>query len=422
MINILTILYLKFKATIFFLQKIYKTLLSLGKNWILNKIQFYLGKHFTFLLNKYPCLYKATHYLFTTLSIINSYFYIIVLKLHDKFKNKCSIIYYIILYIYSEYIGIIKGNLSLNIGFIITLHVLHDLDNSNLIIFTLLLFNVLFKEYLVKNTWIKINYPRLHNILLNTTSLVNTCLILYFLDNILVKIIMPFMLKLWNSILKMVGGFSDKISNDAPKGNNPKGGPNQNPDRIIVKDKNKEKDKQPTNLSSNSPSNKELLDTELSQLKKAIKDYGNIDTEYYDIRNRVSDFNKYYAEHLSTKDKENCRKLLKTETNVHYPFTSVTDSWKFRKQINKDIWKSLNGVIIAYEVNSKSIQEKLGGKTSGQSIDFRNELNDVKNILSSNYKEKDNFINKQLNHSPITDRIFKKNNVQLEQFASWLVD
>ena len=79
----------------------------------------------------------------------------------------------------------------------------------------------------------------------------------------------------------------NKISNDAPKDNNPKGSPNQNPDTIIVKGKDK-KDKQPTNLSSYSSSkNKELLKTELTLKKNAIKHYSNIDSKYYSIKNSL---------------------------------------------------------------------------------------------------------------------------------------
>lgn len=115
-------------------------------------MQFYIGKQFTFLLNKYPCLYRAMDYLFTTLSIFNLYFYIIVFKLHDRFKNKCSIIYNIILYLYCEYLAIMKGDISRNIGFIISLYVLYDLNNSNILLFTLLLLNSYFKEYLTKDT------------------------------------------------------------------------------------------------------------------------------------------------------------------------------------------------------------------------------------------------------------------------------
>lgn len=106
-----------------------------------------------------------------------------------------------------------KGNLSRNIGFIISLYVLYDLNNSNLIIFTLLLLNSLVKEYLTKDTWIKINYPILHLIILDISSLVNTCLILYFIDSIWLKLVVPFIEKLVD-ILKMAGN-ENKDNNES---------------------------------------------------------------------------------------------------------------------------------------------------------------------------------------------------------------
>jgi hypothetical protein len=87
-----------------FTQKIYTFISSVGKHFMLNQIQFYLVKLFTYLLNRYPFLYKATDYLFTTFTIFNLYLYSIVLKLHDRFKNKYPISYSIFIYIYSEYL------------------------------------------------------------------------------------------------------------------------------------------------------------------------------------------------------------------------------------------------------------------------------------------------------------------------------
>src|SRR4051812_38841336 len=97
-----------------------------GKQMILNQIQSYLGKLCTFLFNKYPGLYKAMDYFFTTLSVFNLYFYSIVFKLHDRFKNNYPIFYNILLYFYSEYLSILKGNLSRNMGYVISFYVLYD--------------------------------------------------------------------------------------------------------------------------------------------------------------------------------------------------------------------------------------------------------------------------------------------------------
>lgn len=52
------------------------------------------------------------------------------------------------------------------------------------------------------------NYPILYRFLLDISSLVSTCLILYFLDSIFLKLVVPFIEKLIH-ILKMTGNDSN---------------------------------------------------------------------------------------------------------------------------------------------------------------------------------------------------------------------
>ena len=145
-----------------FIQTIYKCILSVGKHFILNLIRSYLGKLFTFLFNEYPILYRVTDYLFTILDGFHTYLYTIVFKLHYNFKNNLPILYSITVYIYSEYLEIVKGNLSRNTGVIIGLYVVWDPTYSNILLFALLLLNVFFKKYLVKDIWLKDNFPLLY--------------------------------------------------------------------------------------------------------------------------------------------------------------------------------------------------------------------------------------------------------------------
>ena len=191
---------------------------------MLKLIRSYLGKLFTFLFNEYPCLYKSMDYFCTILDVFNVYLYSTVFKLHSKFKNNFPILYSLTVYIYSEYIAIINGNLSRNTGVIISLYVLFDLNKCNILLFTVLLLNVLFKQYLIKEVWIKRNYPILYRVLLDISSLVNTCLIFYFLDSIWVKLVVPFIEKLLH-ILKMTGNESDynhPSGSDKTPGKSPK--------------------------------------------------------------------------------------------------------------------------------------------------------------------------------------------------------
>lgn len=90
------------------------------------------------------------NYLFTTLAVFNVFFYSTVVKLHNKFKDKFPILYSSTVYIYSEYLAILNGNLSRNTGVIISLYVLFDLNKSNILLFTVLLLSVLFKQNLIK--------------------------------------------------------------------------------------------------------------------------------------------------------------------------------------------------------------------------------------------------------------------------------
>jgi hypothetical protein len=82
--------------------------------------------------------------------------------------------------------------------YFIGLCVLYEMDITNLFLFALLLLNSYVKEELIKDMWIRVNYPLLYKFLLYITSLITTSLIFYFLDCILVKLIMPFISKLWN--------------------------------------------------------------------------------------------------------------------------------------------------------------------------------------------------------------------------------
>ena len=135
----------------FLLRTIYKYITSVAKRFILNLITSHLAKLFTFLVNKYPFLYKFIHYIFTNLAVFKVYLYTIVFKLITKYKDRFPIIYSFIVYIYSEYLGIVKGDLSKNIGIIISLHVLFNSSNNNISLFTLLLLNTWCKQLLIEN-------------------------------------------------------------------------------------------------------------------------------------------------------------------------------------------------------------------------------------------------------------------------------
>lgn len=127
-----------------------KYLLSICNNFILNKLTLYFSSIVTILFAKYPFLYKAVDYIFTIRDIFNLYITTLFSKPQGGLENKYPVIYAIIVYLYSEYIAIMKGELTKNVLLIITLYVIYSNSNSDIILFILLLYNSLFKQYLVK--------------------------------------------------------------------------------------------------------------------------------------------------------------------------------------------------------------------------------------------------------------------------------
>jgi len=126
-----------------------KYLLSIYNNFILNKLTLYFSSIVTILFAKYPFLYKAVDYIFTIRDIFNLYITTLFSKPQSGLENKYPVIYAIIVYLYSEYIAIMKGELTKNVLLIITLYVIYSNSNSDIILFILLLYNSLFN-----NTWL----------------------------------------------------------------------------------------------------------------------------------------------------------------------------------------------------------------------------------------------------------------------------
>jgi len=85
---------------------------------------------------------------------------------------------YWFLYVHGEYLTIIKREFSWNVFLIISFFVFNYIIYFPL--YLVLLTSWGFKSYLYNNTWIKDKYPALYKALLELTSLLITCLIIYF--------------------------------------------------------------------------------------------------------------------------------------------------------------------------------------------------------------------------------------------------
>ena len=158
---------------------------------LLNKLSQYFTYRFKILLQKYPFLYRCVNNFFSAFNFLTDK----VLSYIENTLKKETFINYTILYLYSEYLQIMEGKLSLNVFLIITWFVC-NWDDYFQLYFILLSFSI-FKYYLENNTWIIYNYPKLYKILLELNSLIITGLILNFLGYIWIKEIIPFVKYLW---------------------------------------------------------------------------------------------------------------------------------------------------------------------------------------------------------------------------------
>jgi len=384
-----------------------KFILSVGKHIILNQIRFFLGKVFTFLFNKYPGLYKVMDCFLSILDTLYSYIYSRGFKLHNKFKNNFPILYSITLYIYTEYLAIINGDLSRNMEIIIGLSVIFYYSNINFILYSLLILNALLKKHLIKYTWLKENYPILYTVLLDISSLINTIFIFYFLDFIFINLIKPFLLKVWNGILKMAspdkgnldtGGLSNKNSMPNP----------QKPSDISFIDSDKEEDKK----------YRANLKKKFNMFYKANVEFNSADNNIgMDWKVSLKDMLDTYTEYLPETDKSRLVTILSTE----YPKfqlnkeDSVHQFWLNKRASNRVGWDNTLEIIDIFAKNSKSIQEQLGGKKSYRSKLFRGETERFKNMWSTPHKIKESLIKRELEESRAFDKLLKEKGISIKE-------
>ena len=393
-----------------------KYLLSICNNFILNKLTLYCSSIVTILFEKYPFLYNAVDYIFTIRDIFNLYLTVVFSKLEYSLEKKYPVIYAIIVYLFSEYTAIMKGKLTRNVFWIITFYVIYSNSNSDISIFILLLSNGLFKQFLEKNTWIKHQFPVLYTIFIEISTIINICLILYFLDSTLTNIVIPAIKKLLGYIIKMTGeqGSRNSKSSNNSGGDNgdPSGDPgdpgkdNRNPlDNSQKKEKNKEKKVILTE--------KELSQfyQELAELKKHTKNYEEYEKKNNKLKFTYLEFSRDYTEYLPEKDKENLRPI--EIVNVPQDIRNVHSYWTYKKKVNKEIYKHINSGTIVFEQNSKTIQDKLGGRKSTKSAIFRRDLDSLKSTYSNNFRIKDRFLNERINSSSTLDKLIKKQGIDM---------
>lgn len=386
------------------LQKIYKLILSLVIQIIRNEIRLYLTKRFTILYYKYPALYKFVNYFFTTLAIFHSYLYSIGFKMHNKFKNNFPILYSITLYIYSEYLAIINGDLSRNMEVILGLYVVFNYSNFNLILYSLLILNGLLKKHFIKDTWVKENFPISYRVLLDIFALINTIILFFFLDLIFINLIKPFLLEVWNGILKMASPDKGNVDTGglSNKGNMPNP---QKPSGTSVIDPDEDKNKKYKKLKK-----------EFDKFNRANIEFNSADKHIgRDIgrEGKVSFMDMFndYGEYLPETEKTRLLTILSTK---HPKFQlnredSVHQFWLNKRASNKPGWDTTLEIIDIFARNSKSIQEQLGGKKSYRSQIFRKEAEELKIMWSTPHRTKESIIRRELQKAHAFDKLLKEN-------------
>ena len=372
-----------------------------------NQLQLSSIRHCTIFHYKLPWLYKVMDFLLTMLISFYSYLYMIGLKLQNKLEKNFPIFYSITLYIYSEYCAIIRGDLSKNMNIIIGLYVVFYYSNLHLILYSLLILNAFLKKHIIKDIWLKDNFPILYRILLDISSFINTIIIFYFLDLIFINIIKPYLLKVWNGILKMASSNKGNVDTGglSNKGNMPNP---QKPSGTSVIDPDKDSDKK----------NKEKLKKEFDRFHKANIEFNSADrARDKDSHIILKDIVDDYSQYLPEDDRNRLLTLLSTKYpkfQLDYEDT-VHQFWLNKRASNRPGWDNTLEIIGIFAKNSKSIQQQLGGKKSYKSELFRKETEQFKMTWSVPHKRKESIIKRELEQARAFDKLLKENGFSIKQ-------
>ena len=166
---------------------------------------------------------------------------------------------------------------------------------------------------------------------------------------------------------------------------------------------------------------KRSADTETlpADFKKAIKElnhacnkFNSIDKKNYNnMVPRFVDLHRDYSAYLDEEEKKELLDTLNSKIDTSGELIDVHEFWKTKRRVNDAYWNKNNKMFQNFERNSKSIQQKLGGKKDLKSVYFRKALNNIKTAYSENYKEKEAIIKKQLAKSRNVDKLLKENNM-----------
>lgn len=118
--------------------------------------------------------------------------------------------------------------------------VVFNLSYNNCIIFGSLCIIIILRKALIKDIWLKDNFPIFYKAVLSISSLIITVITFYFLNLIFMNFIESFLLKLWSGLLKMESNNNngDKYTN-SDSGKIPGKKPNMEPDEPLVSVKEK---------------------------------------------------------------------------------------------------------------------------------------------------------------------------------------
>lgn len=353
--------------------------------------------------------YKKLNVILVKLNSLHTRVIGITQSILSRLRMEYPLVYTIICGLKQEYFKIISGNIaSIHVQLLFSA----GFFCSNGYYFywlTIMVFTLNLKSWMVTNNIHK-KSPLIHNSLLYILDIVYLLSLSMCINSILDSIILPFfrtsiaiLKKIWDGILNMMGFKKGESSN---KNNNPSPNPKKDPDIPFTGSDDKSKDKSKSGKLSNT----------VSEFAEANFDFACVEgANFKDKTTKFLDIQRDYSGYLSEDAKKELNQLSAKEI---YKFTlndgdGIHEFWKNKKKSNKAGWDHFLAVLKVFEANSKSIQEKLGGKKSERSLYFRKEVDICKTVYSRAYKEKEAIIKKQLANSREMDKILAENGLNV---------
>lgn len=367
--------------------------------------------------------YKITSLIVTTITKWYSLFSKTIISLIFIIQHKYPLFYSCFIVLYSEYYSMLNGNLSKSHIYLFLILGFYCSNADYFYWFIVMLLSNKIGCYL-PNSSFNHQYPKTTNFVTYIVNIIYLLSITMCINIIFNYMILPCFSKIlsmvkgfWNGFVNMMGQGSqgEESGNNNPHTPNQNPNPNRNPKNVMVSSKKKGKQKVKDSDEFRPQAHLDTRDAYIEYLKAVdafyLEEKKNFNDKVFRLGYLMNDYSKY----LSPLDKDKLNDIINTETPKFkfHANDDVHEFWKNKRMTNKAGWEQTSSIFRIFEANSKSIQTQLGGKTSGSSTAFRNELETCKLAYSSSFKNKESIIKTQLASSRKTDKLFKDNGVSL---------